>query len=224
MRRPRTANDTVNWAARSRVQLAEQTQVLTAGPVQPGHQARARRAQVLTVLVVGVVGAIALWSRYEGAPSRTLVSSPSPVARSEPPPASVAPPERTPEPVATPEPVRTPIVVPPVAIFSATPPPPVTLPSNAPLPPPVPWRSITCGLPPPPPPPPSAFFRVVSIAGENPSYVAVLEFEGMTYIVNPGTMVPDEMSPAFEVKYIGPDRVDVFDSKTRRIVSRTLGF
>jgi hypothetical protein len=90
-------------------------------------------------------------------------------------------------------------------------------------------------LPPPPPPPaddgkkspgpedpPPVQFHVRALAGESPRYVGVVEFEGQSYIVQPGTRVPSAERPTFEVKSVTADRVEVYDIKARRLVLRPL--
>ncbi|MBI4863689.1 MAG: hypothetical protein HY815_26030 [Candidatus Riflebacteria bacterium] len=72
-----------------------------------------------------------------------------------------------------------------------------------------------------PPPVPPVNFKVNAVAGEHPNYVAVIEFEGQTYIVQSGTKVPDE-NPAFEVRNVTAEKVEVFDRKTSRIVQKNL--
>jgi hypothetical protein len=81
----------------------------------------------------------------------------------------------------------------------------------------------TLGNTPPPPPPvlPPVQFKVNAVAGEHPAYVAVIEYEGQTYIVQAGTKVPDE-NPAFEVKSVTAEKVEVYDKKTQRIVQKQL--
>jgi len=74
----------------------------------------------------------------------------------------------------------------------------------------------------PPPPTPPVVFKVNAVAGEHPNYVAVIEFEGQTYIVQNGTKVPDENTCAFEVKNVTAEKVEVFDKKTSRIVQKQL--
>lgn len=74
---------------------------------------------------------------------------------------------------------------------------------------------------PPPPPIPPVNFKVNAVAGDSPNFVAVIEFEGQTYIVQAGTKVPEE-NPAFEVKTVTSDKVEVFDRKTNRLVQRPL--
>jgi hypothetical protein len=76
--------------------------------------------------------------------------------------------------------------------------------------------------PPPPPPAPPVNFKVNAVAGEHPNYVAVIEFEGQTFIVQAGTKVPDDQSPVFEVKLVTAEKVEVFDRKTNRIVQKQL--
>lgn len=67
-----------------------------------------------------------------------------------------------------------------------------------------------------------ATFKVVAIAGEGDAYSAVLEYKGATYVVTPGTLVPDQDDPAFQVRDISADRVEVYDPVTKRIIRRSL--
>lgn len=74
----------------------------------------------------------------------------------------------------------------------------------------------------PPPPPPPVSFNVVAIAGEEPDYVAVVEYKKDTYIVQPGAKVPADDQVDFEVKSVSSDKVEVYDPKAKRIVRRNL--
>lgn len=76
--------------------------------------------------------------------------------------------------------------------------------------------------PPPPPPIPPVNFKVNAVAGDHPNYVAVIEFEGQTYIVQKDTKVPDEQNPAFDVKEVTAEKVVVFDRKINRLVPKQL--
>lgn len=58
---------------------------------------------------------------------------------------------------------------------------------------------------------------VVAIAGEEPEYIAVIEVQKETYIVQEGTLVPCDHAPAFQVVRVGSDRVTF-----RRVGSREL--
>jgi hypothetical protein len=87
---------------------------------------------------------------------------------------------------------------------------------------PVPYFPKPPEVPAPIPPPPPVNFTVSALAGEPHNYQAVLEFEGQTYIVEPGTKVPSEDHPAFEVKAVDAEKVEVFDRKTNRIVRKQL--
>jgi hypothetical protein len=75
---------------------------------------------------------------------------------------------------------------------------------------------------PPPPPIPPVNFKVNAVAGDHPNYVAVIEFEGQTYIVQKGTKVPEEGNAAFEVKEVTAEKVTVFDMKINRLVPKQL--
>lgn len=75
----------------------------------------------------------------------------------------------------------------------------------------------------PPPPPPPVNFQVVAIAGEDPNYVAVIDYKGSTHIVQPGSKVPpDGDSVDFEVKNVTSEKVEVYDPKAQRLVRRRL--
>lgn len=76
--------------------------------------------------------------------------------------------------------------------------------------------------PPPPPPIPPVNFKVNAVAGDHPNYVAVIEYEGQTYIVQKDTKVPDEQNPAFDVKEVTAEKVVVFDRKINRLVPKQL--
>lgn len=76
--------------------------------------------------------------------------------------------------------------------------------------------------PPLPPPIPPVNFKVNAVAGDHPNYVAVIEFENQTYIVQKDTKVPDEQNPAFDVKEVTAEKVVVFDRKINRLVPKQL--
>lgn len=70
--------------------------------------------------------------------------------------------------------------------------------------------------------PMGASFQVSGIANQGNAYVAILEYKGNSYIVQPGTMVPDQDDPAFQVRAISANRVEAFDPVMRRLVRRSL--
>jgi hypothetical protein len=70
---------------------------------------------------------------------------------------------------------------------------------------------------------PPVAFKVSAIAGEWPNYVAVIEYNNETYVVQPGTSVPSADEPAIMVRGIGPTLVEAYDPTTRTIVRRALG-
>ena len=70
--------------------------------------------------------------------------------------------------------------------------------------------------------PSGASFTVSGIASQNDAYVAVVEYHGTNYIVSPGTMIPDQDDPAFQVRAITASRVEAFDPVARRLVRRSL--
>lgn len=74
----------------------------------------------------------------------------------------------------------------------------------------------------PAPAPPGApvTFNVMAISGNEPDFVAVIEYRQETYIVQPGSKIPDEYTTDFEVRAISPDWVEVFDPRIQRIVRR----
>jgi hypothetical protein len=247
--RSRTSNNTVSIAPRTRVQLHEATQALAPIPSlarpepSPQHRPGSRRSQVGTVLVLGVLGAMALWARHPAELTRSLTPVPRavPVTRSQPGPAPGPTPRRMePSPEATPVPYRLPYIPPPVLTglplepgTPADPPPPPRLPPEytpAPLPAivPSPHPAIVPLSQPGPQsqtqPGTPVDFRVSTIAGDGQRRSAVLEFEGQTYLVEPGTKVPDSYAPLFDVKEIQENSVTVFDRRTNRMVSKLLGF
>ena len=67
-----------------------------------------------------------------------------------------------------------------------------------------------------------ASFSVTGIANQGSAYVAILDYKGQSYIVQPGTMVPDQDDPAFQVRAITATRVEAFDPVMRRLVRRSL--
>lgn len=67
-----------------------------------------------------------------------------------------------------------------------------------------------------------ASFQVSGIANQGNAYVAILEYKGNSYIVQPGTMVPDQDDPAFQVRAITANRVEAFDPVMRRLIRRSL--
>lgn len=67
-----------------------------------------------------------------------------------------------------------------------------------------------------------ASFTVTGIANQGDSYVAILDYKGNSYVVQPGTMVPDQDDPAFQVRAITASRVEAFDPVMRRLVRRSL--
>ena len=67
-----------------------------------------------------------------------------------------------------------------------------------------------------------ASFQVTGIAQQGDAYVAILEWKGGTFVVQPGTMVPDQDDPAFQVRAITSTRVEAFDPVMRRLVRRSL--
>lgn len=67
-----------------------------------------------------------------------------------------------------------------------------------------------------------ASFSVAGIANQGDAYMAIVEYKGASYIVQPGTMVPDQDDPAFQVRAITAQRVEAFDPVMRRIVRRSL--
>jgi hypothetical protein len=96
---------------------------------------------------------------------------------------------------------------------------------------------------PPPPPPPPVHFKVEALARDaRGRAVALVAFEGQSYVVEPGTGVPDERFPVFRVKKITTcerhdtsrpsdegaaitqECVEVDDLQTHRIVVKDLGF
>jgi hypothetical protein len=74
----------------------------------------------------------------------------------------------------------------------------------------------------PPPPAPPVQFKVNAVAGEHPHYVAVIEYEGQTYIVQKDTKVPDDNNVAFDVRNVTSEKVEVFDRRTNRLVQKQL--
>lgn len=76
--------------------------------------------------------------------------------------------------------------------------------------------------PPPPPPIPPVNFKVNAVAGDHPNYVAVIEYENQTYIVQKDTKVPDDQNPVFDVKEVTAEKVVVFDRKINRLVPKQL--
>lgn len=85
-----------------------------------------------------------------------------------------------------------------------------------------PVAPVINAAPPPPPPIPPVNFKVNAVAGDHPNYVAVIEFENQTYIVQKDTKVPDEQNPAFDVKEVTAEKVVVFDRKINRLVPKQL--
>lgn len=73
-----------------------------------------------------------------------------------------------------------------------------------------------------PPAIPPVRFSVNAIVPDDTGFTAVIEYEGETYLVRPGTPVPDSMQPRFEVKEVVEDCVEVFDRESKRIVSSCL--
>lgn len=67
-----------------------------------------------------------------------------------------------------------------------------------------------------------ASFTVSGIAQQGDAYVAIVEYKGGTFVVQPGTMVPDQDDPAFQVRAITSTRVEAFDPVMRRLVRRSL--
>jgi Tfp pilus assembly protein PilP len=67
-----------------------------------------------------------------------------------------------------------------------------------------------------------AAFTVSGIAQQGNAYVAIVEYKGSTFVVQPGTMVPDQDDPAFQVRAITSTRVEAFDPVMRRLVRRSL--
>ena len=51
---------------------------------------------------------------------------------------------------------------------------------------------------------------------------AVIEYEGETFVVHPGSKVPDDIAARFEVKNVTDACVEVFDRVSQRLVSRCL--
>lgn len=70
--------------------------------------------------------------------------------------------------------------------------------------------------------PAGASFTVTGIAQQGDAYVAIVEYKGGTFVVQPGTMVPDQDDPAFQVRAITATRVEAFDPVMRRLVRRSL--
>jgi hypothetical protein len=70
--------------------------------------------------------------------------------------------------------------------------------------------------------PSGASFSVAGIAQQGDAYVAIIEYKGQSFIVQPGTMVPDQDDPAFQVRAITSSRVEAFDPVMRRLVRRSL--
>lgn len=94
-----------------------------------------------------------------------------------------------------------------------------------PSPPPAPITSLVpkvSATAPPAPAIPPVNFVVSAIAGEHPNYMAVIDYEGQSYIVQVGQKVPDEPPHAFEVKAVTDKKVEVFDLKTNRIVVKVI--
>ena len=76
--------------------------------------------------------------------------------------------------------------------------------------------------PPPPAPLPPVNFKVNALAVDGAQRVAVVEFEGQSYIVQPGTAVPDASTPAFTVKEVTDTEVKVWDPRVSRMVNRQI--
>jgi hypothetical protein len=67
-----------------------------------------------------------------------------------------------------------------------------------------------------------ASFQVTGIAQQGDAYIAIVSYHGETFVVLPGSMVPDQDDPAFQVRAITASRVEAFDPVMRRLVRRSL--
>ena len=65
-------------------------------------------------------------------------------------------------------------------------------------------------------------FRVDALAVDGPHRVAVVDYEGQSYIVQEGTSVPDNAAPAFTVKALTDTQVTVFDARALKLVSKQI--
>lgn len=80
-------------------------------------------------------------------------------------------------------------------------------------------------LVPQPPPPviiPPVNFTVSALALDGANRVAVIEFEGQTYIVQEGMRIPDNSSPAMEIKSVTDEKVVVHDTRLSKLVTKQL--
>lgn len=75
---------------------------------------------------------------------------------------------------------------------------------------------------PPKPIVPPVSFKVQALAIDGARRVAVVDFEGQTYVVQEGTPVPDASNPAFTVKTVSDEKVCVYDPRTMRLVTKQL--
>ena len=90
------------------------------------------------------------------------------------------------------------------------------------VPPPVQHEAKQVAQPEPPRPIPPVQFTVTALAVDGSNHVAVIEFEGQTYIAQVGTKIPETGTPAMEVKSVTDEKVVVTDTRLARLVTRQL--
>jgi hypothetical protein len=61
---------------------------------------------------------------------------------------------------------------------------------------------------------PAPHIRVNAIAGDAPHRIAVVEYQGQTYIVQAGTPLPDDLKAELEVTAVSSDRVSIRNVET----------
>lgn len=65
-----------------------------------------------------------------------------------------------------------------------------------------------------PPPVPPLVMKITAVAGEDPNFVAVIEYKGADYIIEKGWEAPDKN---FKVRGIYADKLEVFYSKDQSV-------
>lgn len=86
------------------------------------------------------------------------------------------------------------------------------VPKKPPAPPVISRPPVTAQSGPPPVPP--LVLKITAVAGEDPNFVAVIEYKGADYIIEKGWEAPDKN---FKVRGIYADKLEVFYSKDQSV-------
>ena len=69
---------------------------------------------------------------------------------------------------------------------------------------------------------PPVEFTVTALAVDGANRVAVIEFQGQTYIAQEGTKIPDTGTPSIEVKTLTDEKVVVVDTRRAALVTKQI--